>query len=402
MKIIIIFLVISGILYGCDTKIDPPYLIMFSFDGFRFDQADSVELPNLKNIAITGVKAQWMIPVVPTVTFPNHYAIATGLYPEHNGIPNNRFYNCRLGKEYNSNNIKNTTDSSFYRGMPLWNYLQNKGIKTATCSWVGSNAFINEKFANYRLESLSMPFKQELDTLLFWLRLPVEKRPHLIMAYYPEPDDVGHEFGPFGKPTLKKIQYIDSLLGYFREQISKMKIAGKINIIILSDHGMAVADSTKNIFIPKKASDQYIDMMEGGTQSIFVYAKKGKHDKLLNYLKQYKHINSFVRPNFPKNWHLNDTTTVPNIVLLADEGYNIHIQGEALKKGGCHGYDNTVNSMRTIFYATGPAFKKNYKQQPFENVDIFPLICKIFGVESTVNDGKISEVEGMLTDQKNK
>jgi alkaline phosphatase D len=389
-------MLLLGITTGCSSKKENPYVVIISFDGFRYNYNDSIELPNFNDIAKNGVKAEWMIPVFPTVTYPNHYAIATGLYPEHNGIANNKFYNSTLGKEYNSTNEKITSDRSFYRGNPLWNFLQDHGIKTATCNWVGSDALINGKQANFKVNDSSLTDKNRVDSIIRWLQLPDIQRPHFIMAYFPQPDDAGHEFGPFHKQTLAKVQEMDSLVGYFRGQLQKLTFGKEVNIIILSDHGMAVADSAKNIFIPKKAADQFFDRTEGGTQNVFVYAKKGQQDKLIDYLCNYKHINFISRKNFPKNWHLNDTTTVPDLILLADESYNIHIQGENPKKGGCHGYDNTLQSMQTIFYACGPEFKFMYTQKPFENVDIFPLICKIYSIQPPVVDGKIEDVEGML------
>ncbi len=392
--IIIAFLILCA---SCRKKTERPYLIVFSFDGFRYNYADSVKLPNLNNMAKTGVRAQWMIPVFPTVTFPNHYSIATGLYPENSGISNNKFYNTILKKEYDYRNNINTSDSSFYKGTPIWNYLQEKGIKTATSNWVGSNANINGMHSDFRVVNMDSPFKNLMDTVLYWLQLPNEKRPHFIMAYFPEPDHTGHSYGPFGKPTLSKIQKMDSLLGYFMDHLQKLDIGKKANVIVLSDHGMAVADSAKNIFIKKKAAEKFIDRLEGGTQCCYVYPKKGMQNELLAYLKQFEHLKSYTRDNFPINWHLNDTVTVPGLVLLTDEGYNLHLEGQSPTKGGSHGYNNTIQSMQTIFYASGPAFKNNYIQKPFENIDIFPLICNIFEVEPPVNiDGKINDIEDIL------
>lgn len=418
MRTILIFIGFLGFLTSCSSQKETPYVVVFSLDGFRYNYNDSAEVPNLNELAKNGVKAQWMIPVYPTVTFPNHYAIATGLYPENSGITNNKFYNSRLGKEYDYRNSKNTSDSSFYKGVPLWNYLQDHSIKTAVCNWVGSDALINGKQANYKFINQSAPFKSRMDTVLHWLQLPEGIRPHFIMAYFPEPDHTGHSYGPFGKPTLKEVQSMDTLLGYFRNQLQKLDICKKINVIVLSDHGMAEVDSTHNIFIDKKIADQFTDRIEGGSQSVYVYVKKGKQDELLTYMKQFKHIKAIKRSDFPKNWHLNDTATVPNLVLLADEGYNIHPEGQKVfnvmmskmmassnnmnstghkaAKTGSHGYDNTIQSMQTIFYATGPAFKSSYTQKPFENVDVFPLICRIYKVEPPHMDGKIDDVEGML------
>ena len=418
MRITLILVVFLGLFTACTAQNETPYVVVISFDGFRYNYADSVNLPNFNDIAKNGVKAQWMIPVFPSVTFPNHYSIATGLYPEHSGITNNRFYNSRTGKEYNYTNSKTTSDSSFYKGIPLWNYLESKGIKTATCIWVGSDAQINGRQASYKITSMAVPFKDRMDSVLHWLQLPAGRRPHFIMAYFSEPDHTGHSYGPFGKPTLQKAQSMDSLLGYFRGQLQKLDIGKKVNVIVLSDHGMAAVDTSHNIFIDKAVAEKLTDRVEGGSQCVYVYVKKGKQTEFNTYIKGFKHIKATVRPNFPKNWHLGDTATVPDLVLLADEGYNIHMEGKSnyymmmakmaassnnmegkspkTAVTGSHGYDNTLMSMQTIFYATGPAFKTSYIQKPFENIDVFPLICKIFRIGPPSVDGKLDDVKGML------
>jgi alkaline phosphatase D len=395
-KLLIIFLSLT-LLAGCTSKKEIPYLVVFSFDGFGYNYPDSIGVPNLTDMAKNGVKAAWMIPVFPTVTFPNHYAIATGLYPEHNGITNNKFYNSTLEREYDYRNPKNTGDSSFYKGIPLWNYLREHNIQTATCNWVGSDAPIHGKKANYNIADQSLPFKNRMDTVVKWLQLPAARRPHFIMAYFPEPDHTGHSYGPFSKSTLLEVQSMDTLLGYFTQQVRKLNIGNRINIIVLSDHGMASADSTKNIFIEKSKADKLIDRIEGGNQTVFVYVKKGMQQEFLAYLKPFEHLKVWSRSDFPGNWHLHDTATVPGYILLADEGYNIHMEGQKSSTRGSHGYNNTIQSMQTIFYASGDVFKHNYIQQPFENVDVFPLICKIFHVEAPKNDGNIKNVEGMLS-----
>src|SRR3982751_6516770 len=63
-----------------------PILLLVSFDGWRWDYIDRLAAPNLKALAARGVRARTLIPSFPVLTFPNHYTIATGLYPEHHGI----------------------------------------------------------------------------------------------------------------------------------------------------------------------------------------------------------------------------------------------------------------------------------------------------------------------------
>jgi alkaline phosphatase D len=211
---------------------------------------------------------------------------------------------------------------------------------------------------------------------------------------------------------------MDSLIGYFRDQLHKVDFGKKVNIIVVSDHGMAEVDTSHNIFIDKDILEKLVNRIEGGHQSVYIDVKAGQENKLHNYISQFKHIKTFTRSEFPKNWHINDSLTVPNLILLADEGYNIHMEGKKqyyimksktppssgkmnmdnkkTAKTGSHGYNNDIQSMQTIFYACGPSFKTMYTQKPFENVDVFPLICKVFNVTTPDIDGKIKDVDGML------
>src|SRR5947208_2986804 len=69
-----------------------PTVILVSLDGFRNDYLEKYDPPNLNLLAREGVRARWMTPSFPSKTFPNHYAIATGLYPQNNGIVENNIY----------------------------------------------------------------------------------------------------------------------------------------------------------------------------------------------------------------------------------------------------------------------------------------------------------------------
>ena len=70
---------------------EKPYVILISADGFRYDYAEKYKAEHLLALANEGVKAASMVPSFPSVTFPNHYTIVTGLYPAHHGLVNNFF-----------------------------------------------------------------------------------------------------------------------------------------------------------------------------------------------------------------------------------------------------------------------------------------------------------------------
>jgi predicted AlkP superfamily pyrophosphatase or phosphodiesterase len=63
---------------------------------------------------------------------------------------------------------------------------------------------------------------------------------------------------------------------------------------------------------------------------------------------------------------------------------------------GSHGYDNKYESMRATFIARGPAFRQGYLAEPFENIHVYELMCKILGLKPAKNDGDLRRVQGML------
>ena len=137
LLISIVFLFISSSLLCAQNP--KPYVVMLSMDGFRWDYPDLCPTPNLYRIAARGVKAS-LQPSFPSKTFPNHYTIATGLYPDHHGIVDNSFYDPTTGRHFSISDRQAEEDPSFYGGEPIWVTAQKNGIISAAFFWVGSEA----------------------------------------------------------------------------------------------------------------------------------------------------------------------------------------------------------------------------------------------------------------------
>ncbi len=241
--------VIFGLLTACQnpqTKSQQqPYLIVVSMDGFRWDYTDSVPTPNFDRLAQKGVHATSMQVSFPSKTFPNHYTLATGLTPDHHGIVNNNFYAPDLDEHYSLGKRSAVEDGRFYGGEPIWNTAKKNGIKTASFFWVGSEANIQGMRPDYwKRYNGKIPFKQRVDTVMHWLNLPAKQRPHLIMWYAHEPDHTGHATGPHSPQTDSVVMLMDELLGYFMDRLAQQPMADSVNVIITSDHGMALTAKT--------------------------------------------------------------------------------------------------------------------------------------------------------------
>ena len=74
--------------------------VLLSLDGFRWDYIDRPHAVQLRALAARGVRARRMVPAFPSKTFPNHYTLVTGLYPEHHGIISNTMWDDAIGKTF--------------------------------------------------------------------------------------------------------------------------------------------------------------------------------------------------------------------------------------------------------------------------------------------------------------
>jgi predicted AlkP superfamily pyrophosphatase or phosphodiesterase len=400
LSLIIIFFLIFT--YSCknpgQTK-EEPYVVMLSVDGFRWDYHDKVETPNLDYIAETGVKAKSLKPAFPTKTFPNHYSMATGLYPDHHGIVLNSFYDDDMDKYYEIRNREAVENPDFYDGEPIWVTAENQNVISASYFWVGSEAAVNGVSPTYwKKYDHSFPFEQRIDSVIAWLQLPEKERPHLILWYIHEPDNIGHHFGPDSKEIEDCVVYLDSLIGVFITKIEELPNNENINIIITSDHGMCAISKERTVYLQDYVDNEWIDIIQGYNPNYNIKAKQEFYDTLYTVLKSIPHIKAWKSNEVPKRLHYGTHPRVMDFVVLADSSWSVRLEGERSKDGGTHGYDNGNSDMHAIFYAFGPDFKKGYIQSTFNNVDLYPLIANILSLEPAKTDGKYENVKMMLVE----
>jgi alkaline phosphatase D len=386
-------------LAGCSQHKDDkkPYVIMLSLDGFRWDYADKAPTPNLDKIVRMGVKAKSLKPSFPSKTFPNHYTMATGLYPDHNGIVLNSFYDPETDREYAIFDRKAVEDGSFYDGEPIWNTAEKQGMKSGTFFWVGSDADIEGMHSSYwKKYEHKFPFEQRIDSVISWLQLPEKVRPHLILWYMHEPDAMGHHFGPDSDEIKEEVIYLDSLVGIFMDKLEALPIANKVNVIVTSDHGMGNISNDRKVIIEESMNMDYVEMIQGYNPNFLVKAKEGFIDSVYLQLKSVPHITCWKTGELPERLHYGTNPRTLDIVVVADSSWSLVSEKKKKVGSGAHGYDNDNKDMHAIFYAYGPAFKSNYTAPTFTNINIYPLIAHILGLEQAKTDGKLENVKGML------
>ena len=382
------------------------YLILISLDGFRWDYVEKYNPPNLSSFIKTGVKAESLIPSFPTKTFPNHYTIATGLYPDKHGIIGNIFYDYKKDILFNKRSPGMAEDGSFYGGSPIWVEANKANMVTASYFFVGTEADIQGIRPTYYYTFDSSVKKDEkVNQALKWLNLKDKRRPHFITLYFNDLDRAGHRFGINDKELKKALLELDKHLGNLFKGVSETGLP--VNIMIVSDHGMGNQSTNKIIPVDSIKNDDLFMTIDNGT-IVNIHPKKDVEiDSVLHYLRQkennFKAYKTENTPGFeysPKNKNWGE------IQLIPDYGYGFWNQKSKMRlieNGvttiGIHGYDSKYKEMHGIFYANGPAFKNDYEISSIKNIHIFPLMCKILGLEIPKSiDGDINQIESVLKD----
>jgi len=385
-----------SILYAQGTK--GQTTVVLSIDGFRWDYPNKTATPSLNRIAREGVKAVSLIPSFPSKTFPNHYTIATGLVPDHNGLVNNCFYDSTLGKSFSIGNKEARFDPNFYGGEPIWISAAQQGVRTASFYWVGSDVAIKGRHPDYwKPYDESIPFISRIDTIIKWLSLPPKVRPRLVMAYYQEPDGVGHEYGPDDPRTLKMVHEIDSMTGILYDRIRLLPDGENINFIVVSDHGMGAISSDRNVALRDYIPESWPVWIEGGNPNFNLYADKTWTDSAYYALKKVTGIKVWRPDEVPKYLNYGTNQREGTVIVVADSAWSVTINRPKKEfTGGTHGYDIHDTDIHAIFYAAGPAFKQNYIQPAFQNIHIYPLLAYLLGIKPAKTDGDLQQVINML------
>ena len=393
----IILYLLTYSLYASDSD---EYVLLISMDGFRYDYLEKANTPNFDKIVNTGASAKALVPIFISKTFPNHYSIATGMYAENHGLIANSFYAPDLDKTYSIRDRKAVENGQFYDGEPIWVTAENQGVKTASYFWVGSEASINGVRPTYwKRYDQTASFESRIDTVMTWFSYPINQRPRLALLYFHEPDGTGHEYGPNSPEIVMQIERLDNVLGNLISKINKLDISSKLNIIIVSDHGMIDVYPENSIDL-SSYTDLSLLSVSGAGPTVFISSDSKKLLKnAYNDLKSINNANIYWKNKIPKRFHYRNHVRIPDILVLADEGWSLMpLRHGSYNPKGDHGYDNLLDNMKAIFIANGPSFKSGYKREEFENIHIYPLVAHILGIKPYEKiDGDLETVKDLLS-----
>ncbi|SFJ72346.1 Predicted pyrophosphatase or phosphodiesterase, AlkP superfamily [Myroides guanonis] len=369
--------------FNSKQQLNKPYVILISADGFRYDYIEKYNAEFLKRISKKGVRSLALIPSFPSVTFPNHYSIVTGLYPSHHGLVGNNMIDVKSGERYSLRNKKAIVNPKWYGGTPIWVLAEQNNMLTACYYWPGSEAPIKGFLPTYFYKySETTPIDDRINEVKEWLLLPEDRRPHLITFYMPEVDHAGHTYGPDSSETETAVRFVDESLKKLNEVVSKLDLP--VYFVFVSDHGMNAVDQANPIIFPIKVDENKVDIVSNGTYiSVFV---KDKKDVLsfYNLIKsgQNNQFEVYLKENIPSHLHFDAKedryARIGDIVLLAKAPY-LFSNGKPIP--GAHGYDPyEVENMNATFLVWGNSVKPKIIDK-VENIHIYPLLAKMLGLE---------------------
>ena len=382
------------------------YVVLISLDGFRYDYPRRYGAPHLLQLGTKGASApEGMVPAYPSLTFPNHISIVTGLYPEHHGIVANSFWDPEREQTYVYTQTQSNSDGSWYSGTPLWVLAEQQGMRSACLFWPGSEAEIQGKRPSYYLHfDDKLDDEKRVDQVVAWLKLPAELRPHFITLYYANADHAGHAYGPDSEEVRAAVHHLDAMVGELQAKVAKLRLP--VDFVVVADHGMV---KLQGGFV---TLSDFADLSEFHADGSLLYAKpdadvQETYEEFLSHpdprFKVYRRADAPAYLHLDANPRDGDLIIVPNGPFSfrafpppsEAEGTNKHLGG--------HGFNpRTMPEMKAIFFAAGPDVRSGVQLKPFENVNIYPFIAQILGLEAPTVDGTLDVLRPALKTPRHK
>ena len=406
--VLLLFIAFAPDLSGQRPRDLRPTVILISFDGWRWDYDAKFPAPYVRRVIARGVRATALIPSFPPKTFPNHYTLVTGLYPGHHGVIANNIYDPHTGRRFSLSNRREAQDPMWWGGEPLWVRLQNAGQPAAAMFWPGSEAPILGQQPKYWVPyDESMPGNARVDRVLGWLDRSSAERPTFLTLYFEDVDSAAHAFGPESRNVRDAVSRVDGYLGRLLQGLERRGIHDHINVVITSDHGLSETNVDRVVVLDDYINLDDVDVIDINP-TLGLLPKPGREDAVYEALANaHQRLRVYRRQETPPHWHYRDHSRIPPIVGVVDEGWQVlrratvadRIGRRLFGPRGEHGYDRRdALSMRGIFVAGGPAFKRGVSVPPFENVSVYNVLTSVLGVSPAPNDGDPSVVRSLLRD----
>ena len=347
-------------------------VIVISMDGVRHDISENNDLDACKRMEKNGVRAEYLIPVYQSTTYPAHVSLATGVYPDKHGILHNSFFDKVKGR------FSYDADANWLDVPPIWVLAEQQNIRSAVFFWVGSETNWNNIGASYRKAPFDASIKEEvkIEQILNWLDMNDEQRPRLIMSYWDGTDELAHQQGPISDDISQQMARQNKLLTSLLSEIDKREAWDYVTIFVVSDHGMTAVNNYINLKGLLYESRIAARLSEGPAVS-HLFLKEEDVDNAFQFFKSQPHIIAFKKEDLPETWRMNHPTRTGDIILATEAPNMFSSYG---RPNGMHGYSPDMNDMHAIFYGMGAGIKSQ-QLGPVHQVDLMPTISKILGIK---------------------
>lgn len=405
---IVISLLVSSVLYAKQGELEST-VILISLDGIHPAYLQRYSAPNINRLARNGVQAEYLQPIFPTKTFPNHYSLVTGLYAENHGLVDNSIYDTKTGRVFSMRNREEVESPMWWGGEPVWVTAEKQGVVAGTFFFPGSETPIQGKQATYWFNyDGSIANRERVDTVLEWLQKPQAERPRMITLYMSDVDSAGHRHGPSSSEVAQALAEVDAEIGYLTDQLHQRNMLHQVDIMITSDHGMARVDQTKHMIIDKKFDTNLTEHVVYSRELVSIYPKEGNKEPILKQLSsalEGKPARIYRKSEIPSRFNHQNHPRIAPILVMAELGW-IFVRENQLASmqnadnyfhpRGSHGYDNEAEEMRTIFIGHGPSFKSKSTADPISMVDLYNVMTTILQLEPAANDGNPDVIPKLL------
>ena len=387
---------------GGSTDTDAGSVLLISVDALSPAALDSGWVPNIARLGREGVRAAWMTPSYPSLTFPNHYTLVTGLHPEQHGITHNTMEDAALGRFRISDDVA-TGDARWWNAAePLWVTAENAGLPTATFFWPGSGASIRGvRPRRWHVFDDAVSIETRVDTVVSWYSETAATRPRFATLYFEHLDKAAHDHGPRSTGAREAAGRIDTAIGRLVDALRVNGVLDSVHIVIVSDHGMAEVPPTQVLSIEDMVDPADARPVTDG-QSVGFAPLPGRTGQAeARLLGAHRGYDCWRKAELPARWHYRMHPRVPPIVCQMHEGFDaLSAERKARRKPGVtrgsHGYDPALASMRAVFVARGPRLRPGATVAGFENVDVYPLLARLIGVTPQPNAGDASRFDAVL------
>jgi hypothetical protein len=400
MKLTAVLLAVLALLPGAaqtperSAAVSSPIVVLIAVDGWRWDYLERLPVPTLRELARRGVRADRLLPVFPTLTFPNHYTIVTGLRPAHHGIISNTMLDARIPGRFTLSDPKITANPAWWDGEPIWHTVTRQGLNSATMFWPGSDVAIGGRYPTYWRPFVDeLPAAERTAQAIEWLRLPDPDRPSLVTLYFSDLDTAGHDFGPDSPEVAAAAALIDAEVARLVKAVGGFGLESRVHWVLASDHGMAPLSGDRQIVLDEYIAPSALQIVDLGPWLTFnpvSLSVDAAYEALVN---RHPHLRVFRSQDLPARYGLAGHPRLAKVVGLADEGWTVTTRERLAQRdwnrpwGGAHGFDASFQSMHGLFIAAGPRLQEGVRLPELENVHLYPLMCELLKIEPAPNDG---------------